>query len=407
MSKPTVTKLLILVVPFLFFGFTAHARPEYLAIYAADPFARPELRSKCSVCHIDPAGAGERNAFGKAFAAAGLKITPELRAQFPDRFTSTGGAQAPPPVTFVTDSDSQAIVEVNGKRFLIDTKARTVSEMAVEAKSGEATAIPKQEPPEEKANIYHPVDVRLINLPTAIPIPKGSLWTDFTHRFPSDLDVASELFGLDGFAVPSFGFTYGVTDRIQVGAYRSPTFVGRPIELFAGLSLLDERKGHPFTAMARVGLEGRDNFSRNFTTSIELTAARSITRHAQIYVVPTVSINSRPLQAFANVTRNLPGETTFALGLGGALNIRPSVALMAEANYRINEEGRFGVTRPNFGFGIQKASISRRHSFSLVFSNGLGTTFAQRSTTRAAILPGAEESFKGLTIGFNLTRRLF
>jgi hypothetical protein len=81
---------------------------------------------------------------------------------------------------------------------------------------------------------------------------------------------------------------------------------------------------------------------------------------------------------------------------------------MAEVNYRVNEDGRFGVTRPEFGFGIQKVSATRRHAFSLVFSNGMGTTMAQRSSTRAAIFgPGTDESFKGLTIGFNLSRRLF
>ena len=409
MSKIKIAKLLLIILPTLLLGFTAQARPEYLAIFAADPYSRPELRTKCSVCHINPAGGGERNDFGKAFAAAGLRITPELRKQFPDRFLPPEGAQgAQPPVIFVNDSDSQAIVDIGGKRFLIDTKARTVSEVGTEPRPSEpvATAQPKSEPTKE-SKVYEPVDVRLVNLPTAIPIPRGSLWVDFTHRFPfSELDDKAALLGLDTYAVPSFGFAYGVTDHIHVGFYRSPTNVGRPILLYAGASLLDERKGHPFTAQARVGVEGRDNFQRNFTTSFELTAARSITRHAQLYVVPTVSINNRG-RIGGNPEQNLPGETTFALGLGGALNVTPSVALMAEANYRF--EGRLGSTRPVFGFGLQKASISRRHAFSLVFSNGAGTTFALRSGTRGSIFgPGIfEESFQGMTIGFNLSRRLF
>ena len=143
----------------------------------------------------------------------------------------------------------------------------------------------------------------------------------------------------------------------------------------------------------------------NFTPSFELTLARSITSRAQLYLAPTVSISNRP---FGPTDSNLPGETTFALGIGGAVNIRPSVALMAEANMRVNEAGRFGSTRPAFGFGIEKVSISRRHAFSLVFSNGAGTTMSQRSATRASLLGSfAEESFQGLTIGFNLSRRLF
>jgi hypothetical protein len=392
---------------------TVKARPEYLKIFAADPASRPELRNKCSVCHVNPAGGGERNAFGKAFAAADFKITAELRSQFPDRFLSQAETQsAKPIVSFTEGSDSEAIVEINGKRYAINTKEKTVNELTTtpsEAGVAEKVAATPQQKKEEDEhpNVYKQVDVRLINLPTAVPIPKGSLWTDFTHRFPFASRDAEELFGLDSLATPSFGILYGVTNRIHVGAYRSSSDVGRPILVFAGASLLNEQEGHPLSLMARVGLEGRDNFKRNFTTSFEFAFARSITRHAQIYVTPTISVGDRPL---VTPTANAPGETAVALGIGATVNIRPSVALMAEANYRLNEESRYigdftGIHRPAFGFGIQKASASRRHAFSLVFTNGAGTTFAQRSMTKGLLF--GDDSFGGLTIGFNLSRRIF
>ena len=398
-------------------NYTARAYPNFLRLYAADPDSKPELRATCSTCHVNPAGGGERNAFGQAFEAAGNKITPDLKAQFPDRFTQAGPPA--PPVSFVSGSDSQAVIEMNGKRYLIDTKARTVSEVLAEGAPATSPATPTKtvisDPPVvvgKNEQVYEPIDVRLVNLPTAHPIKKGTLWTDFTHRFPfGDYDVtdAAGLFGLDGFAVPSFGFMYGLTDRIHVAFYRSPSNVGRPISLSAGASLFDEQKGQPVTAMIHAGIEGRDNFQRNFTTSFDLTLARSVTKYAQLYFVPTVSINNRPLAAFSNPERNLRGENTYALGIGGAFNIRPTVALVAEANWRVGHEGKFGQTRPAFGFGIQKASVSRKHAFALVFSNGVGTTMAQRSGTRGTIFgpSGLEDSFNGLTIGFNLSRRLF
>src|SRR5262249_28482569 len=149
-----------------------------------------ELRSKCSVCHVNPAGGGERNAFGKAFAAAGFEITPELRKQFPDRFLSENEKQSDKPiVSFTQGSDSEAIVEINGKRYVINTKEKTVNELEPTSPlAGEKEKVvaktAQAEEKEERPDVYRQVDVRLINLPTATPIPKGSLWTDFTHRFP-------------------------------------------------------------------------------------------------------------------------------------------------------------------------------------------------------------------------------
>src|SRR5262249_5140895 len=195
---------------------------------------------------------------------------------------------------------------------------------------------------DEHPNIYRQYDVRLINLPTGRPIPKGALFTDFTHRFPFGDPVSGKsLFGLDTSAMPSFGLLYGMTDRIHVGAYRSPGDLGRPILLYAGANLLRESKGDPLSLMARVGLEGQDNFKRNFTTSFELTFARSVTRHAQLYLVPTVSIGDRRLNF--DPENNLPSLTAYALGVGASVNILPSVALMVERNHRLNAKARYIV----------------------------------------------------------------
>src|SRR5262249_22107813 len=145
---------------------------------------------------------------------------------------------------------------------VINTKDKTVNELATTPSAAGinekvAVAPPQKKEEEEHPNVYKQVDVRLINMPTAIPIPKGSLWIDFTHRFPFASRDAEELFGLDSLAIPSFGVIYGVTNHIHVGAYRSSSDVGRPILLYAGASLLSEQEGHPLSLMARVGLEGR------------------------------------------------------------------------------------------------------------------------------------------------------
>ncbi len=401
-------KLLMLTLAAAAVSTPVRALPDYMKIFAADPFSRTELRAKCSVCHINETGGGDRNAFGRAFAAAGHKINADLRQQFPDRFTGIGSQV--PEVVFPTGSQDEAIIEIGGTKYLINTRNRTVTPATGQA----IQAKPREAAPSLPEDIFLPVDVRLVNLPTAVSIPKGSLWIDFTHRFPfSEVTDRAQLLGLDTFAIPSFGVTYGITDQVHVGAYRAPTAIGRPIELFVGATLLEERKGHPFNLMGRVALEGRDNFQRNFATTFEVALARSITRHAQVFFVPSVTIGDRPLAI--SPSQNYPGRTAPALGIGAAVRVLPSVTLMAEVNMRLTEESRysesskieygFGIHRPAVGFALEKASKSRRHSFTLTFTNGPGTTLSQRSMTRGLLF--SDDSFAGMSIGFNLTRRFF
>jgi hypothetical protein len=78
----------------------AGALPSYAA----------QTKLACGRCHVNPAGGGERNAFGKAFAANGHKVA---SAKEPDKKTASGGASSsapaapsPPPVGAGSPSDS-------------------------------------------------------------------------------------------------------------------------------------------------------------------------------------------------------------------------------------------------------------------------------------------------------------
>jgi hypothetical protein len=177
----------------------------------------------------------------------------------------------------------------------------------------------------------------------------------------------------------------------------------------AGYNLLEEIKGDPLNLMVRASIEGQNNFRKNYTENIEAILSRSITKRAQVYLVPTISFNDRPLVqplGFASdQILDLPGVNTFALGVGLSIDIRPTVALMAEVIPTLVNASELGIHRPAFSFGIQKKIW--RHAFTLALTNSPGTTVSQRADTRAEFLgePGAD-TFGGLTLGFNITRQI-
>lgn len=264
-----------------------------------------------------------------------------------------------------------------------------------------------------KRPVYEAGDDVLFSLPTGRPVARHGMYVNFAHRFPYDPAVSGTsrgavLFGLDGLALPSFGLGYGLTDKVSVRVWRSPSLIGRPIQLMAAFQVADEHRGSPLTLSLRVSVEGQDNFRKNFTENVEAIVARSVTSRAQIYFVPTISFNDRPLAQGgfrSQAIPNLPGTHAFSLGAGGALDVRPTVALVGEIIPTLAGRDALGIHRPAYSFGIQKKIL--RHAFTFGFSNSPGTTISQRAGTRASFLglPDADTP-KGLFLGFNLTRQV-
>jgi mono/diheme cytochrome c family protein len=265
----------------------------------------------------------------------------------------------------------------------------------------------------ENAKIYTPADDYLFSLPTGRRLDQHGFYVNFTHRFAFDTAFGGKargavLDGLDGFSVSSFGFRYGITDRLSVSAYRSPSVIGRPVELMAAYHFLDEHDGYPLNATFRFSVDGQNNFSKNFTTNFEGIFSRSLFNRTQFYVVPTLSLQNRRLIAdpiLEDPPPDLPGVNSFSLGLGGAFDIRPTVAVIAEVIPTLVNGRELGIHRPAYAFGIQKRLW--RHAFTLGFSNSPGTVVSQRAGTRATFLgdPSADTP-SGLFIGFDLMRQM-
>lgn len=266
----------------------------------------------------------------------------------------------------------------------------------------------------DRAKVYTPPDDYLYSLPTGRRLERHGFYVNFTHRFVFDPAFTGKargavLLGLDGYAVSSFGFRYGVTDKLSVSVYRSPSVMGRPIELMAAYHFLDEHDGHPLNATFRFSVDGQNNFSKNFTTNFEGIFSRTLFKRAQIYVVPTLSLQNRRLvlsPTLENAPPSLPGINSFSLGAGAAFDIRPTVALVGEVIPTLVNGRALGIHRPAYAIGIQKRLW--RHAFTLGFSNSPGTIVSQRAGTRATFLgdPSADTPSR-LFIGFDLMRQMY
>lgn len=268
--------------------------------------------------------------------------------------------------------------------------------------------------PSEHLPIYQPGDDVLFTLPTGRPVDKHAAIVNFSHRFAFDSAVTgtargAQLFGLDNFSLSSFGIRYGVTDRLSVDVWRSPSFINRPIQIMAAYNIFDEHHEDPFNLTFRASIEGQDNFRKNYTENLEAIVSRSLTSRAQIYFVPTASFNDRRLvmgSLDSSGILDIPGINAFSVGVGLAVDIRPTVALIAEVIPTVTNATELGIHRPPFSFAIQKKLY--RHAFTFGFTTSPGTTVSQRAGTNATFLnsPSADTP-SGLFLGFDLTRQIY
>src|SRR5262252_590177 len=131
-----------LLLVFLLSASSAFARPAFLEDFRRDPFRRPEVDG-CNTCHMSPQGGDARNDFGAAFEKSGMRITPLLRAQFPDRFTYPTSQAGDNLVFHFSDPTSrQLVVESSGTRILVDLEGKAVDGVSA---GGAADAAPKAE----------------------------------------------------------------------------------------------------------------------------------------------------------------------------------------------------------------------------------------------------------------------
>lgn len=131
MRKMRVVKLVlctvfIFLIDGLFHCPVLRAMPRFMEWYAASPYAKAELKGRCTICHVRQDGFGPLTEFGEAFADQGYRFTAELRQAYPQFFA--GGEEA--------RSDAAA-AEFDAKAFFAENCAACHGE---DGKGGPAAA---------------------------------------------------------------------------------------------------------------------------------------------------------------------------------------------------------------------------------------------------------------------------
>ena len=236
-------------------------------------------------------------------------------------------------------------------------------------------------------------DFTVVNLPTTLRLPKFGSAFRVTHRFARPLgegdfgSLLEDFFGFDGGAQIGLEYRFGVWSGAQVGIYRTSD---RTIQFFGQYGLLRQREGMPVSVDAWLTVDGTNNFRDSYSPGVGAVVSHTFDERAAVYVQPV----------WVNNTNVLPSElaeddSSFVIGLGGRLRVRPTVYVTAEVAPSVagHDPGD-----PVVAFGLEKRVGG--HSFQVNFSNSVPTTLAQQIRRG-----GANED--DWYIGFNISRKFY
>jgi hypothetical protein len=241
-------------------------------------------------------------------------------------------------------------------------------------------------------------DFNLIGLPTNLRLPKFGSSFRVTHRFTRPLnddfgDVAADFFGLDTGAQIGLEYRFGIIPNGQIGIHRTSN---RTIEFFGEYSAIRQTNGHALDISALVTIEGTNNFQDSYSPAIGAIISRTFRDVAALYVEP-IYVNNTNAEPSEIVNDN----STFMVGIGARIRIRPTVYVSGEVVPRTGYKGAVSNTSQDAAthasFAIEKRAGG--HLFQLNFSNAFGTTMAQIARG------GPVEN--DWYLGFNISRKFF
>lgn len=233
-------------------------------------------------------------------------------------------------------------------------------------------------------------DFTLVSLPTTLRLPAGRWGFRVAHRFTRALgegslgDLASDFFGFDSGAIVGLEVRYGIRPGLQLALLRTSD---RTMQFLGQLSVLQQDDARPFGLDAVAAVQGLDNFTEDYTTTLGAVVSRRLADRGAVYAHPMFVLEPLPESAPAE-------DTAFLLGLGARLRLGRSTYVVGEFVPRLSG--------PDTGDDHLSFALERRkggHSFQVNFSNSFATTLGQVARSY-----GSSGQWH---IGFNITRKFY
>ena len=227
---------------------------------------------------------------------------------------------------------------------------------------------------------------QLVNLPTHLVLPYGTLQVLFTHRFGETVATGGpgDLYGLDSAADIGLGLAMGFGHGLDAEVYRSSLF--KQIEAAVKWTVVRQGASFPLGLAVRAGSEYRavSGVTDRWAGFAQLVLARRIGRFLDLFAVPTYVSDTPTLRNAGNV------------GFGASVHLPHAWDIAAEA---IPANRKVPGATVAWSVGFTKRIPG--HSFLIYVGNSRATT---TDLIAGSDIPGG---FKpgDVRLGFNLVRR--
>jgi hypothetical protein len=254
----------------------------------------------------------------------------------------------------------------------------------------------------------------VVNIQTTETVPKGAFELRIQHRFGAlDLtefkeSIIDEFLGFDGSANIRFGFSFGISDRLQIGIGR--TKINKVFDFEGKYKILKQKEmnGNPISATlyfnaavstSRFPEVGPNEFFEDLETPFDYKFSHRFTYNAQVLISKKIgenlSLELNPSILYKNLV--IPGDKNlvFATSFGGRLKTGITSSIIFEFTKKFNNRNNNYTDPISLGYEIGTAG----HSFQMFI------TTSNEITEQGMYFSQPLDYTEGqLLLGFNLKR---